>query len=98
VNNCNVLGGFVAGIVVGWCFSLVGDWPLITCVLFLFGSFACYMLVRNEVVHRFKVAVLDDDTRTVRECLERHVKLPPYETMLFQLTRFDWSDYMDEVE
>ncbi len=58
-------------------------------------AFCFFMLYRNYRVYQFRMEVLGDESRPIEQRLERYRKLPEYNAMLFQLARFDWSDYLE---
>ncbi len=67
--------------------------PFIVCgVVLLAGA---YLLIRNELVYRYRIRVLDDSRFDLGGRLVRHERLPSYQTMLWQLLRFNWDDYLE---
>ncbi len=55
-----------------------------------------YMLIRNELVFRYRTRILDDASGNLADCRCRYHNLPSYRRMFWQLFRFNWDDYLDE--
>ena len=60
--------------------------------------FVGYILFRNQLVYNYLMWVLEDETYETEERVKRFRRLPTYHTMLFQLTKFDWSEYLPDPE
>lgn len=68
--------------------------PIVTTVEAAIILFCMYMLYRNTKVYKFRIWVLKESHPDIKQRLANHTKLPDYNTMMWQLTRFDWSDYL----
>lgn len=73
--------------------NLVYSIIILSCVLV--SLFCMYMLVRNSHVHKVRMAVLKDPSRSTEEILKRESALPSYDRMLWQIFRWNWDDYLD---
>jgi len=56
-------------------------------------AFCLFMLYRNHYVYRYRTRVLHESSPILGECLRNHDKLPSYDAMLWQLTKFNWDEY-----
>lgn len=62
-----------------------------------FGILSCaYMLVRNEYIYHYRMRILHDKKMTVEDCLKQFGKLPTYDVMMWQLYKWDWSEYLGD--
>lgn len=67
---------------------------LIACGILI--AFCFYMLFRNRVVFNYRNRVLDRDDLPIGESLIQYRQLPEYREMMWQIFRFDWSDYLTD--
>lgn len=57
-------------------------------------AFSLFMLYRNQVVFNYRIWVLDHSDPDIGKRNDNHDKLPSYDQMWWQLTRFNWDDYL----
>ena len=63
----------------------------VTIICFILIFCALYMLIRNEVVFRTRMNILNDKTISHEERMRRHAALPSYDEMMWQLWKFRWK-------
>jgi len=54
--------------------------------------FSVFMAYRNQVVYEYRIRILRLSSFDIEKRLANYDKLPSYDTMLWQLTRFNWDD------
>ena len=69
---------------------------------FLFGistvgiCFFFYMCIRNNRVYSVRMKTLNDERFSWEERKQRYNNLPDYESMEWQLFRWNWDDYLEK--
>ena len=64
-------------------------WIIVAGVVWLL--FWTYMAIRNQYVYRYSMWVLNDETRSLEERLDRAGRLPDYHTMWWQVFTWHWD-------
>ncbi len=64
--------------------------------LILFWISCFYMFWRNNFVYNYRMRVLHDKNFSVGDCLARFHRLPSYDKMMWQVWKFNYSEFLEE--